>query len=383
MTSEQSKTDSPNQQTNFQSDTPYYKTQEYQDAMKNFVNDSQSQHFKKDKTKAVHKSKNARGTRSYRALQFSPENVQLWLQNPMMNEALLRDFSNFLYDTNALYKWTITTRKSPDKTERLYRQGIKYLHNKNIKYEMNKAFLLALKNDFFYGYEIEEDDYYYVLNLDPNFCRISRQVGDGIYGFQFDFAFFDSKLNVEEDYPVINSYPIEFRRKYEMYQRGDYRSSWIDLDVDKTICLKMNDELLYGLPYYANLFPLLVDLGFYKDLARERAEIDNFLLLHQEIPLRQEGFNDFSIDLDTARDFNYLANEAVPDGAKVITSPMKLTSVKTERGSTDKNNVKDALSQVYTGSGIPQAISNADTNTAAGISRAIVVNEQIVFRFFR
>ena len=399
MTSEnnnntQQSSSQPNTQSNQQ--IPYYQTPEYQESMLKFMNHSQQQNFKKDKTQALHK---ARHNRYAPNMQFSPENVQLWLQNPMMNEARLRDFSNFLYDTNALYKWTITTianmptwswvmplkvsgsRKPADKTEKLYRQGLEYIHNKNIPYEMGKAFLIALKQDFFFGYEVQSDGYYFVLNLDPNYCRISTRVGDGIYAFQFNFAYFDSKLNVEEDYPVINSYPLEFRRKYQEYLDGRHRSSWIELDVNNTICLKMNEESDYGLPYYANMFPLLVDLGFYKDLARERAEIDNFLLLHQEIPLKQEGFNDFSIDLKTAHDFNHLANDAVPDGASVITSPMKLTSVKTERSNKDNNNVKDALSQVYNGSGLPQALAN--TESVSGISKAIQVNEQIVYRFYR
>lgn len=399
MTSEnnnntQQSSSQPNSQSNQQ--IPYYQTPEYQDKMFQFINETKQQNFKKDKTQALHK---ARHNRYSTNMQYSPENVQMWLQNPMVNEARLRDFSNFLYDTNALYKWVVSfianmptwswtlsmdsygTRKSPDKTEKLYRQGLRYLHTKNIQYEMAKAFLIAIKQDFFYGYEVEGDDYYFVLNLDPNYCRISRQVGDGIYGIQFNFAYFDSKMNVEEDYPVINSYPLEFRQKYNLYKEGRYNGSWIDLDVNNTICLKMNDELLYGLPYYADIIPLLTDLGFYKDLARERAEIDNFLLLHQKIPLDEKEFNKFAIDLNLAKSFDTIADGALPEGVRMFTSPMNVTAVKTERSNKDNNNVKDALSQVYNGAGIPQALSN--TESVSGISKAILANEQIVYRFYR
>jgi len=400
LTSEKNNPNIPNQtestNQNNNQETPYYQTQEYQDKMFQFIKETKQQNFKKDKSQALHKARNARYSPN---LQFSPENVQMWLQNPMMNEARLRDFSNFLYDTNALYRWVITTlanmptwawtlsmkthgsRKAPDKVERVYRQGLEYLHNKNIKSEMHKAFLIAIKQDFYYGYEVQGDDYYFVLNLDPNYCRISRQVGDGIYGFQFNFAFFDSKLDIEETSQVINSYPPEFKRKYVEYSKGNYNSSWIDLDIDNTICLKMNDEILHGIPYFANLFPLLVDLGFYKDLARERAEIDNFLLLHQKIPLDEKEFNKFAIDLGLAKSFDAIADGTLPDGVRMFTSPMDVTAVKTERSNKDNNNVKEALSQVYTGAGIPQALSNNDS--VAGLNKAIMVNEQIVYRFYR
>ena len=377
--------------------TPYHLTEDYQNALKSFMSQS-ALTYKKDTMDAL---KQAKLRTSQPSSNFSVRDIHNWLKNPSASESKLRDLSNFLYNTNALYRWFITTiagmptwswtlsidtygkNKASAKIEKEYRQALRYINNKNIEYEMHKAFLVALKEDFFYGYEIESDDYYFILQLDPAYTRISRQVGDGVFGIQFNFSYFDSKQNVEDTTLIIDSFPMEFQLKYRDYKEGRTINSWIDLDVNKTITLKMNDELLYGVPYFANLFSPLSDLGFYKDMAKERAEIDNFLLLHQKIPLDEKEFNKFAIDLGLAKSFDSIANSGLPDGVSMLTSPMNITAVKTERSSNDNQTVKNATSQVYTGAGIPQQLSNSDTNTTAGLSKAIMVNEQIVFRFYR
>lgn len=378
-----------------QDNIPYYLTEEYKNQLLNFISSNQ-QRFKKDTSSALAQAK----LKTYQPItNYNVQDIHNWLKNPSANEEKLRNLSNFLYNTNALYRWFITTmagmptwswvlsidsygtRKAPDKIEKSYRQGLKYIDTKRIEQEMAKAFLIALKEDYFYGYEIEEDDFYFILQLDAKYCRVSRQVGDGIFGIQFDFSFFDNKESVSKREGIINSYPPEFKQRYNKYKIDGEK--WQDLDVNNTICLKVNDELTYAIPYFANLFSALADLGFYKDLAKERAEIDNFLLLHQEIPVDEKEFNKFAIDLNLAKSFDAIANSILPDGVSMFTSPMKVGAVKTERSNNDNQHVKNATEQVYTGAGIPQQLSNSANNTSNGLGKAIIVNEQVAFRFYR
>lgn len=322
-----------------------------------------------------------------------PEDIIRWLQNPIRNEEQLRMLSNYLYSTNALYKWTINTvglmgkynwkltqnalgtKKSVKKRKDEYYQAITYVDKLNLPYEMIKVFLTVLKEDWFYGYEIETDDTYFILPLPPQFCRASSINLDGTYNIAFNFAYFDDKPD------LLYTYPVEFRKKYNEYKKNAW--IWTELDSNSTFCVKFNDEFEYMMPYYAVLFEELANLALYKELKKDKAENDNILLLHQKIPLDEADYNKFALSMELANIYHNMAENGTPDRVGVLTSPMDITSVKTESSKSEKDYVKDATRDVFTASGLPQHLTNADSATSAGLSKAIMVNEQLVFRFYR
>lgn len=330
---------------------------------------------------------------------FRVEDIKRMLENPSASEHQLRAFSNYLYDSNSLYKWFISilanmatwrwvlsmdtfgVKRKPELLEKQYRQGAAYANLKYSALDLSKAFKTAIKEDWYFGYEMEEDNSYFLLKLDPNYCRVTNLFEDGIKGFQFNFAYFDDKRdrNSKEPKNIIQSYPEEFKKGYAKYQRTG--EAWILLDPLKTVCWKLNYELEYGIPYFATIFEALNDVGFYKELNKQRAEIDSFLLLHQHIPVDEQKVDKFAINLDIATGFDGLAQEILPEGVNMYTSPMKVTAVKTERSNNDKDNVKDAVEQAYSGAGLPLQLSNP--TTAAALALAIKANEQVAYSFYR
>lgn len=333
------------------------------------------------------------------AARYDIDVIKRWLENPSGSSKSLVEFSNHMYQANDIYKWFVTilanmptwdwvlsmdtyqNKKKPDLVEKLYRQGAQYGNLKYSKYDLNIAWKTAIKEDWFFGYEVESDDSYHILKLDAEFCRVSTIYDDGIKGFQFNFAYFDGKndKNDKKPRPIIASYPDEFRKGYAQYQRTG--ESWIPLNPLNTVCWKMNDEIPYAVPYFATLFPSLNDIGFYKELGKDRAEMDNLLLLHQKIPVDTTKIDKFAVNLDLAADFDMIAQGEIPEWASMFTSPMDVTAIKTDRGNTEKDRVKDATDQAYTGAGLPLQLANP--TTAAGLASAIMANENIVYRFYR
>ena len=375
----------------------FHLTEEYKQQLEDGMKRIHGQ-FAKKPFKDLNISKNSAIGSNRGGGYYTLEMITMWLQNPASNEQRLRELSNYLYGANPIYRWwvsvlagmpvwswtlsidTASGRKlSASSTEKMYREATKYIDNKKMNDEFAKAFRHALKEDWFFGYERESDNSYSILKLNPDYCRVSTINPDGIYGFQFDFSFFDSKNSVTNNNPVIKSYPLEFQKLYASYQRTG--KNWQQLDINYTICLKVNDDLTYGLPYFASSFPSLADIGFYKDLEKNRAEIDNFLMLHQHIPTDEKELDKFAISLPIAIDFDELANSRLPDGVAMFTSPMKVTAVKTERSTSDKNNTNNAIEQSYQGAGLPQQL--ASSTTSIGLGQAIKANEQIVYRFYR
>ena len=326
-------------------------------------------------------------------IHYKPEDISRWLQNPVQNEERLRTLSNYLYNTNALYKWVINTialmpkynwslvqnsltnKKSKSQRKNSYYEALEYVDKLNLPHELIKVFLIMLKEDWYYGYEIESEDTYFILNLDAKYCKPSSRNADGTYNFKFDFSYFKDK----ED--LLTSYPNEFKIKYELSKTN--KDNWIELDTNKTICLKFNDEFEYAMPYYAVLFNALLNLDYYQEIKKDRAANENTQIIYQEIPLNENGLNEFAIDLDTAMSFGNLINQQLPENIMMITSPMKPESIKTERSNNGTDYVDDAYRDFYTNSGLPQHLSNSSNNTAIGLDKAIVVNEQLVFRFYR
>lgn len=368
-------------------------TDEFKKQVDHFFSRPVSNYKKRQDAIKVIKNKNIGG-----ATRFRTEEVQRWMQNPAGNEENFRKLSLYLFQANSLYRWFVSilanmptwswtlsmdvfsSKKNKDQLNKIYRQGTQYGDKKFNLHELNKAFAYVMLEDWFYGYEIESDDSYFILKLDPKFCRVTSIVENGIKAFQFDMSFFDDKQDANDNNNnIVNSYPDEFKKGYAKYLRTGKK--WFALDPINTICWKLQDELPYGMPYFINLFPSLSDIGFFKDVEKAKAEIDSFLLLHQHIPLDEAKMNKFAIDLGLAADFDAMAADNLPDGVAMFTSPMKITAVKTERGGTDKDKVKNAIDQTYTGAGLPQQLGNA--NTAVGLSKAIMANEQIIYKFYK
>ncbi len=326
-------------------------------------------------------------------IRYSLDEITRWLQNPTGNEQQLRDLSNYLYNTHPTYKLIVryisllptyaytvipdTSSGNVDKIKKNFYDVVKYIDKLNLKFELQKASLIAYKNDIFFGYEMETKDSYFMFPLDNKYCKISS-IENGIYYFAFDFSYFDTYPN------ELTLYPEEFQVKYHLYKiNRDMR--WQDIEPSKSVCFKTNMDVQYPLPLFAGMFPSIYELEEYKRIKKDRAKNDNYLLLHQKIPMDEKNpdLNKFLIDLDLAAQFHQNASTNLPDGIELVTSPMELTAVKTEKTKNDQNYVDEALKEVYNDGGISQFLFNSDKNTSVGLSKSVNTDEQLAFALLR
>lgn len=323
---------------------------------------------------------------------FNPKQVAEYLQNPAKYEKQMRNLSNYLYGVSAQYRqiikhvatmptydYTLNIVEMPqkinkDKVIKAYTKSAQYIDKLNLPHEMSKALRVAFKEDYFYGYEHESKDSYFIQKMDADYCSISS-IEDGVFNYAFDFAYFDS-------YPdSLDLYPEEFKTKYQVYKIDRMRFRWQELDSNKTICIKVMDDLQYGTPPYNTVFESIFDLDEYKKIKKSKTKLDNFLLLAQKIPMndKSQDMNAFLIDLETAGAFHEQLADNVSEGISVATSPMDIESIKMEKSKSDVDTISQAQREVYTDSGLSQYLFNSDKNTSAGISKSISSDEQIVF----
>ena len=364
---------------------PYHMTEEYKNSFMNLRgNYAYVPTRKKYSTKTKIQSP---------MIRYSLDDINRWLQNPVQYEEQLRTLSNYLYDTNPTYKivvrymallpmyaWTLsidTSSGNVDKIKKNYMKAVQQVDKMNLKFEMLKASLVAYKNDYFFGYEIENKDSYFIMTLDNKYCQVSS-IENGIYNFAFDFSFFDK---FPHELPL---YPEEFRLKYRMY-KDNIHDKWIELESMKTVCFKTNIDTRYALPMFSGMFPSLYDLEQYKQMKKDRAENENYLLLHQKVPMDEKSgeINKILLDADLMNFFHEAASENLPDGIDVITSPMEITAVKTEKTKNDNDYVNEAMREVYNDGGISQFLFNSDKNTSIGLSKSINTDEELAFSLLR
>ena len=326
-------------------------------------------------------------------IRYSLDEITRWLQNPTGNEQQLRDLSNYLYNTHPTYKLIVryisllptyaysvipdTSSGNVDKIKKNYMEVLKYIEKLNLKFELQKASLIAYKNDIFFGYEMETKDSYFIFPLDNRYCRISS-IENGVYYFAFDFTYFDTFPN------ELQLFPEEFQIKYQLYKMNN-TLRWQDIEPSNSVCFKTNVDVQYPLPLFAGMFPSIYELEEYKRIKKDRAKNDNYLLLHQRIPMDEKNpdLNKFLIDLDLAAQFHQNASSNLPDGIELVTSPMELSAVKTEKSKNDQDYVNDALREVYNDGGISQFLFNSDKNTSVGLSKSVNTDEQLAFALLR
>lgn len=326
-------------------------------------------------------------------IRYSYDEITRWLQSPIQNQKQLRDLSEFLYNTQPAYKgvvrymatlptfsWELDIDFDDEEDLKLarkeYKKVLKYVHKLNLKYEMAKASVIAYRRDFFFGYEMESDYSYFIFPLNNEYCKPS-EIEYGIYNFAFDFSFFNT--NPQE----LNLYPPEFRKKYAEYQStGD---KWIQLDPKNSVCFKVNIDVEYPIPPFAGMFTSVFDYEDYKKIKKDRAKNENYMLLHQKIPMddKSGNINAFLIDGEAMNVFHQAAVSSVPDGVDVITSPMDITSVKTEKSKSDNDYVEQALTQIYDSAGVSQILFNSGNNTSTGVNKSTIIDEQSAFYFLQ
>jgi hypothetical protein len=328
---------------------------------------------------------------------FDSKQVATFLQNPQKYEKQLRQLSNYLYNVNAQYKMLIrhmatlpiyaydleligsADSYAPDKIKKAYLKTSQYVDKLNLSHEMSKMLKIAFKEDVFFGYEHESKDSYFIQKLDADYCQIGSSIEDGVLNFAFDFSYFDKFKN------DLALYPEEFRSKHQIYENNKQTNRWQELDSNKAVCFKINEELSYVLPPFNTVFESVFDLDEYKKLKKARAKMDNFLLLVQKIPMNEKStdMDAFLLDLTLANKFHENTSSNLPEGVGLTTSPMSFSAISLDKKQTNADSVNEAVREVFTDAGISQYLFNSEKNTSVGISKSITSDEQILFDVLR
>lgn len=331
---------------------------------------------------------------------YTREDLRKYIQAPEMeaNQKVLRKIGKFLYNSSpqynmlANYMSSILTldftikplSQNPSKIkkkeyENKFYNYVNFVENMNIRHEFSRVLEIVFRDGVYCGYVHQDANDFFFQQLDTDFCKITY-FERGMYFLSFNLVYFFT-------YPErLALFPKEFQDAYFKI-KTDIKSRrstfWYQLESKNTICIKTDESNWYFLPPYVSTFESALNINDFKQLDKAEAEIGNYKLLFQKIPVDTTGSeeNKFLITPDFATTFHDNIESNLPKQVGLITSPMDVTDISFDKDSVDRNKVADATSQYWSDTGVSQLLFSSNAKvTAASLTRAIMTDEAKAFK---
>lgn len=332
---------------------------------------------------------------------FSKDKLRSYLKNPKANESNLRALSQFLYRLSHPYRrlthyyaemldlnaYTvipfIAANEEPNEQEVLdrYQNALFQIEKMNLASELQKALVVAWREDAFFGYAYEDDESFYIMPLDGTYCKVSSVNFDGTYNMAFDFSFFRNN-------PVLLQYwDKEFTKKYNAFT-NDSALRWQELDSNRTVVLKVNKEdPTLVLPPFISIFESIIDLVDLQALQSVKEELKNYKLLVNQIPMLKnaDDVDEFAVDLDTAVEFYNKLVETLPDLVGACLSPLEITPVdfKDSVSTQEVDIITQSLNNLFSLSGTSQMLFNSNVGGSVGLESSIKCDSLMALSLLR
>ncbi len=316
--------------------------------------------------------------------------------NSANNQKKLREISNYLYNASNYYKRLIlyysnmptwayyvspydlpTTKVSKKDFLVQYKKLLAYLENLNIRHEFQKILNICFKQDIFYGITHETPDSFYVQELDPEYCKVDS-VEDGVYGFSFDNAYFDKYKSKLEYFDPL------FKSNYDEYLKNKRGNKWFEIPSDRSICIKVNEEVPFPIPPFVSLLPSLADIDDYKALSKAATESNNYRALSLKIPISPKDGTPL-VGWKKAKEFYDAVLNVVPENIGVILTPMDIDSWDFQKqGATqDTSMVSKAEAAFWAEACTNSQLFGGETTSSAAVSLSMQTDQTIVFGVLR
>lgn len=277
---------------------------------------------------------------------------------------------NNLYSNMALFCWGIDLYDVKDNArietvKKQYSALAAKFENMNLKHEFSKIMKVIPYLDIYCGLVFENQSDFFFQEIDYKICELF-QIQDGLYNFRIDL----NQIKAQN----LNAYPIYVQEAYLNYVDGikDNKiiSQWYEPPADKQICLKMNTQWTFPYPILIGLIRDILDLDVYKKLKLQSARTDNYKAIAVEVPIDETTIDKPLLTPETLGIFAEINRESMTDDIGLLhTLGSNATPISFKDSSNTRNNVSDAIDEIYNSSGISKEIFNGSSSiTAATLS---------------
>lgn len=271
---------------------------------------------------------------------------------------------NNLYSNMALFCWWIDLYDVKDNAnvevvKKLYNSLAAKLENMHLKHEFSKIMKYIPYQDVYCGLVVESPTDFFFQKIDFKICKL-YQVQDGLYNFKINL----SAINPKE----LGAYPDYVQQAYLDFvdDKSGKTSNWYMPPADKQICIKLNSQWTYPYPILIGLVRDILDLDIYKKLKLQSARTDNYKAILIEVPIDSSTVDKPLLTPETLGVFAEINRDSMSDDIGLIhTLGSKGEAISFKDSSNTRNNVSDAIDEIYNSSGESKELFNGSSSGTA------------------
>lgn len=269
---------------------------------------------------------------------------------------------NSLYSNMALFCWWldlygVKENANISTIKREYSKLAEKLENMNIKHEFSKIMKYLPFQDIYCGLVVEDSTDFFFQRIEPEICKLF-QIQDGLYNFKINLA----QINPKD----FSAYPDYVQEEYIKFIDGESSSKWFAPPPDKQICIKMNSQWTFSYPMMIGLVKDILDLKVYKQLKLQSARTDNYKAIMVEVPIDKDSVDKPLLTPETLGVFAEINRENLTDDIGMIhTLGAHGEAISFKDSTNTKNNVSDAINEIYNSSGESKELFNGSSSSTA------------------
>lgn len=273
---------------------------------------------------------------------------------------------NNLYSNMALFCWwvdlyDVKEKANADVVKKKYKELAAKLEDMNLKHEFSKIMKVIPYQDIYCGLVFENQSDFFFQQVDYKICELSH-IQDGLYNFRINLTKIDP-TNLTAYPKYVQRAWLDLRDKKE---NANISGQWYTPPADKQICLKMNSQWTFPYPILIGLIKDILDLDVYKKLKLQSARTDNYKAIAVEVPIDETTVDKPLLTPETLGIFAEINRESMSDDIGLIhTLGSNATPISFKDSSNTRNNVSDAIDELYNSSGITKELYNGGSSGTA------------------
>ena len=318
---------------------------------------------------------------------YSKDSVISYLQNISSNENNLRNLSRYLFYRSQVYFRLImynatmfdlnartvippydpTKEIDSQKILKSYYETLQWLDRMNLQHEFLPVLINNFIEDVFYGCCWIDETGIFILQLPPEYCKISGKYFTGDFSYSVDMSYY-------KKYEYLIEYLGEpLSSMYSAYG-GDNANKWQPMPDEYALCTKYRVESWETVcPPYSGLFMDLIGLLNLADVQAVADEQQIYKLITATIPLLKNSDipDDWAVDVKTALEYYKKLEASLPDyvGCAITPIPLDVISFSDDQAS-DTTKIQKATKEVLNTSGGAQILNSSTISGAEAFRSA-------------
>lgn len=337
-------------------------------------------------------------------VKYNRETVEKLISNPRANEKELRELAqyleNYIMQFNRLvnYYGTILTfdhylePTNADEDDmksttfkKSYKKALDWLDKFDVKKTLSDITKMVILEDAKFYYVRESENGITLQEMPSDYCKITHKNDLG-YQYAFNMMYFNRVgVSLEDFAPEFREYYIDFLQNND---NGSNYFYWQELDPKKAVCFKFDENRAGQTPPLMGLFLDSVEIAAYKSLLKTKTQLDVWKIIYNKIPLHTESKggttkDNFALQADTVGKFQALMQSAMPEGVKVIASPLDAEAFDFNQSQTNNNIVGIGQQQFYDAAGTSPVLFGSDHQNGTGLQASQKTDESFVMHMYR